>query len=168
MRWKATSIAAILVAGTIASGCASAGAGANSTRFERDVGTGSATDVYNRSMKIIRQYFFELERETTESMIYLETRWRDRTPFADEQALGIERAQNRIIIRATPRSQMGMGEIYSVNLIVENRVQVRGSMDWTEATATADYRRYADQITEDLKRELNIGVRTFGTDTCCI
>jgi hypothetical protein len=152
---------ASLIAGSV--GCATGGGvEANSSRFERDVGVATALDAYEKSMKVIRQYQFDIERETREGRMYIETRWRGRTPFADEQALGIAAAQNRVIVRTAPRSSTGQGELFSVNLVVENRVNVQGSPDWTEAVATSEYRAYAQKITEDLKRELDVGVRRFG------
>jgi hypothetical protein len=157
--WHAT-VALTITAAACATG---SGVDANSSRFERDVGVATALDAYEKSMKVIRQYQFDIERETQEGRIYIETRWRGRTPFADEQALGIAAAQNRVIVRTAPRSSTGQGELYSVNLVIENRVNVQGSPDWTEAVATSEYRAYAQKITDDLKRELDVGVRRFGS-----
>jgi hypothetical protein len=142
--------------------CASAASPANDARFERNVGIATASDAYAGAMKVIRQYQFEIERETQETQLYIETRWRPRNPFPDEQALGIGAAQIRMMVRANPRSGTSLGELYNVNIAVESRVQVRGSTDWTETVATREYRAYAQQITEDLKRELDLGVRRYG------
>lgn len=147
----------------LAAACAtSQGAEANQARFERTVGNATALDAYERSMKVIRQHQFQVERESREAGLYIESRWRSRVPFADEAALGINAAQIRVIVRGTPRSGTSQGELYSVSIAIENRVQAAGSMDWTEATATAEYRAYAQQITEDLRRELDLGVRRYG------
>ena len=151
---------------TLAAACATGGgAEANQARFERNVGNATTLDAYERSMKVIRQHQFEIERESREAGLYIETRWRTRVPFPDEAALGINAAQVRVIIRGTPRSGTSQGEMYSVSIAVENRVQVAGSMDWTEATATRQYQDYARTITEDLRRELDVGVRRFGPET---
>jgi hypothetical protein len=154
-----SSIVAALLLGACAT---SGGVEANNSRFERNVGQASLLDAYDKSMKIIRQHQFDIERESQDGRLYLETRWRDRTPFEDEQALGIGAAQVRVIVRANPRSEMGMGNIYNVNIAVENRVQIRGSVDWSDASATPQYREWAQRVTEDLRRELDVGVRRYG------
>lgn len=151
------------VLATLVAACAtSRGADANQSRFERAVGTATALDAYERSMKVIRQHQFQIERESRETGLYLETRWRSRVPFPDETALGINAAQVRVFVRGTPRSSTSQGELFSVSIAIENRVQVAGSTDWTEATATRQYQDYARAIAEDLRRELEIGVRRYG------
>jgi hypothetical protein len=145
--------------------CASGGGlDANRARFERDVGVATYTQGHDLAIKVLRQNQFELERETDPPVLYLETRWRGRVPFEDEQALGIGAAQVRIIVRGNVRNTTSMqGDLYSVSMVVENRVQLRNSVDWSDGTATAQYRQWAQRVTDDLKRELDVGVRTFGT-----
>jgi hypothetical protein len=145
-------------------GCASAGRSgtdANTARFERAVGTGSAPDVMTRSQKVIRQHQFEVRQLAEPPNIYIETEWRNRSPFEDEVGLGVMTAQTRLIVRARQRATTPLGPVFGVNVAFENRVRMMGSEDWTEASATDQYRRWTDTITEEFRRELNIGVRKY-------
>jgi len=154
-------LAAVLLAGGLLAGCASSGNGGVDTRFERAVGTGSAPDVLERSMKVLRQYQFEIQQQLEAPNIYIETKWRPRVPFDDEVMIGVRLAQTRAIVRAKPRGTGGMGETYAVEVTVENRVQRTEVSDWLTDVVTPMYRKYADQITSDFRNELTIGVRKY-------
>ena len=147
---------------TLLAACASAGQNAGvatATRLERSIGVGSPNDVRDRSLKVIRMHLYELLREEGPPNIYFETRWRDRAPFADEAAMGIAKAQTRVIVRATPRSSASIGDVYSVDLTIENRVQRTDNATWDPTVATPMYGEYVNRIVQDLKNELQIGVR---------
>ena len=149
----------VICAATVA--CSSRGVEANRTRFSQDVGTATAIDAYERTMRVIRLHQFQIEREIQPPNLYIETRWRERAPFEDERGLGISQAQVRVIVRGTSRSATSKGELFSVNVAIENRVQLPFSTDWTEETASGQYRKYAQRIVDDLKRELEVGVRRY-------
>lgn len=156
--------AAVATLAVALSACASAGrAGteADAARFEREVGTGSGPDVMASATKVIRQFQFEVREQTNPPNIYIETHWRDRTPFRDEQALGIEGAQTRLVVRARQRGTTPLGEVYGVNLAIENRVRTMGSESWSQASATREYRDWANRIADQFRRELNVGVRRY-------
>jgi hypothetical protein len=151
-----------LLALTVLVGCGGARGATNVAHFARGVGQGTAVETVDKSMRVLTLHQFELEREEAAPNIYIETRWRDRTPFADEQGLGINAAQVRAMVRARPRSTTsGMGEVYAVDLTVEQRVRLMGSNEWVAATVTPEARAFAERIAEDLKRELDVGVRRF-------
>jgi hypothetical protein len=139
------------------------GVTANQSRFERDVGVGTAEQVYEKAMRLVTLHQFDVERETRESGLYIETRWLPRLPFEDERAMGIATAQSRLIIRANLRNTTELGELYAANLVVETRVQTRDSQEWSYAVATPRYREWAQKLADDLRRELDVGVRRFGT-----
>jgi hypothetical protein len=61
------------------------------------------------------------------------------------------------VVSARPRSATANTQVYSVDLVIENRVQLVGSTAWTEASATPLYEKWANQIMEDFTRELNVG-----------
>ena len=153
---KATALAVLVLAGTLAS-CASAGPEANRSRFQRSVGLATPQYARELSMRIITQYGFVLEQEETIPAIMIQTRWKQRAPFADEEALGISVAQNRLIVHARPRSTTNTAQTYSVDVVIENRVQLIGSDAWTEASATPEYEKWTNRIVEDFTRELNVG-----------
>ncbi len=145
----------------IVAGCASGGGGGSDARVDRNLGSATLSDLMERSHRVIRLHQFEVEREEEEGMYYLETRWRDRTLFDDERALGIQAAQTRVVIRGNPRSPTAQGQFYSVNILVENRVSL-GSGEWRQEVLTDEFRGWANRIVEDLRRELDVGVRQFG------
>lgn len=145
----------------LAAACAGRGTDADRARFARDIGPASTRDAYEKSMKVVRQHQFQVERETAPPNLYIETRWRDRAPFDDEQARGIVAAQVRMIVRGTPRTGGAQGDVVNVQVNIENRVQLMGSPDWNTASATPQYRAYAQTITDDLRRELSVGVRRY-------
>src|SRR5262245_50463518 len=143
-------------------GCASAGnvgPDANASRFERQLGTGSANDINLKADKILGKYQFEIQQRSLPPNIYIETKWRRRRPFADEEALGVTVAETRAIVRGKTRGTTASLDVYTVNLTIENRVQREGADTWYSNVATPEYQRFANLITSDLKYELEIGVR---------
>ena len=156
MRRNAT-LSALLISLTVLSGCASAGPEANRTRFQRNVGLATPQTARELAMRIITQYGFVVELEQNTSDMMIQTRWRERAPFSDEQALGIRQAQNRMFITARRRSATSNALTYSVDVVIENRVQLTGSESWTDASATREYEKWANRIVDDFTRELNVG-----------
>jgi hypothetical protein len=141
-------------------GCASKGPEANRTRFQQNVGDASATVSYDLSTRLIRQYGFVVEIEQQSPTIMIQTRWKERPPFGDEQALGVTHAQNRLMITARPRTTTMNMQLWTVDLGIENRVRLMNSETWSDASATPQYERWANQIAEDFKREINTaGIR---------
>jgi hypothetical protein len=155
-------LAFLAVVAVVATGCASGGGGSGEVRLDRNVGSATLNDLRERANRVVRIHQFEIEREDDEGMYYLETRWRDRTLFDDERALGIQSAQSRVVVRGNPRSPTAQGQFYSVNIIVENRVSL-GIGEWREQVLTDEFRGWANRIIEDLRRELDVGVRQFGS-----
>jgi hypothetical protein len=66
----------VLLAGCASAG--SAGPGANASRFERQLGTGSANDILIKSDKILGKHQFEIQQRSQPPNIYIETKWRRR------------------------------------------------------------------------------------------
>lgn len=142
--------------------CATTG-GAGSSLFRREIGDASFRDAYELSLRIVHRHHYEVSsQDTAYPQIRIDTNWRERTPFDDERALGVNRAESRLVITGRARGQSELGPSYKINLIAENRVRLVGSTDWNESTNTAMFRQYADSIVQDFKRELDvIGVRRF-------
>ena len=150
--------AAMIIASLAVSACGTAqGPEANRTRFQRNVGQATPTTTRELTLRILTQYGFVIEQEQPIPNIVIQTRWRERVPFDDESALGIQHAQNRMFITARPRSATTNAQIYSVDVVIENRVQLMGSQAWTDASATPQYEKWANRIIEDFTRELNVG-----------
>lgn len=140
--------------------CASSGrTGGN---FTRNIGTATEAELLEMSHRVLALHQFEIERQEQGPSIYLETRWRNRVPFEDEAPLGVEAAQVRTIIRGRPRSSTSpMGLLYSVDIKVEQRLKVLSQADWVQNWHTRTAAEYAGRIVEDLRRELQIGVRRY-------
>jgi hypothetical protein len=146
--------------------CASGGASSTADgvrQFERNVGTGSASDVVDRSLKVLRLHQFQIEQQEAPPNIYIQTRWRDRAPDDAEQMRGVTATQARVIVRANQRSSTHPtgGAVYSVNVSVEGREQLQGSTSWQDATSSEQFAKWAERIVNDFKTELEIGVRRF-------
>jgi hypothetical protein len=153
---NAAAVATLLPA-LLCAACASVGPEANRARFQRNVGLASPQYARALALRIITQYGFVVEQEEGVPAMVIQTRWKQRAPFADEEALGIASAQNRMIVHARPRSATNNALTYSVDVVIENRVQLIGSDAWTEASATPEYERWTNRIVTDFTRELNVG-----------
>jgi hypothetical protein len=129
--------------------------------FEWNVGTATGRDAYEKATKIIREHQFVIEREVAGPSLYIETRWRDRTPFPDEVALGFHAIQNRLVVRGTPRSGSSLGPLYAVSFTIENRVRIVDGGAWNDNVFTPQFRDYAQRISDDLRRELDVAVRRY-------
>lgn len=148
-----------------AAACASGG---GSALYQREIGNASGLDAFDRAQLIISRHHYEVSEQDSIPFIRIETYWRPRQPFADEQALGITEAESRLLVIARVRGESEIGSIYNIRLTVDNRVRVAGAPDWNESINTPLFEDYADQIVQDFRTELtNIGVRRFGGDACC-
>jgi len=137
--------------------CASAAPG---SVFERSLGTASGTDALERSVRVLRLFQYEVDREEqTPRLITVQTRWKRRSPFEDEAALGISAAETRVTVTARFRQETVAGALYGVSLSMENRVQLGSTTEWLGDHASPMYRTYADSLATGLQRELTIGIR---------
>jgi hypothetical protein len=153
----------LLVFVLFAAACASGGA-RGTALYRRDIGNASEADALTLSHRIITRYHYEVFQQESQPIIRIETHWRARPPFADEQAMGITNAESRLIVTARIRGDSEMGSIYNVQMQIENRVRVAGGPDWNETTNTPMFRAYADEIVREFKSDMmNIGVRRFQT-----
>lgn len=160
MRSTMSMVALALALGLAA--CASAGGSGSSSHFARSIGVGTAADIDQQGQRFMALNQFEMEREEAAPNIYMESRWRERSVLDDEYALGIDAAEIRATIRARPRSgTSAMGDLYTVDLIIEQRVRLANESVWTTETLTEGARELAATMAEDLRQSLDIGVRRF-------
>jgi hypothetical protein len=151
-----------ILAVVLVAGCAGSRGSASVAHFARGIGVATGPEAVAKSHQVLSLHQFEIEREEELPSLYIETRWRNRTPFEDESALGVEAAQVRALVRGRSRSPTSsMGELYTVDMTIEQRVRVRGTAEWAHVTATDSARAFAARIVEDLRRELDVGVRRF-------
>jgi hypothetical protein len=151
-----------LALGILSAACASGGARSGGTVYQREIGTVTKPDFDRLSTLMLARWRYEVFQTDTVPFIRVETHWRVRPPFADEQALGVNAAESRVILTARVRGgEAGLGvSLYSLRMAVENRVRLTGTVDWNEKTNTPMFEEYANGLTEQFKTELvNIGVR---------
>jgi hypothetical protein len=152
-------MAVLLVAMSV--GCASRPSNLGVINQTRNMGNATAAETYEKTSLVLTMHQFEIEHESGPPSMYFQTRWRDRAPFEDEIAIGINGARIRATVTARKRSQTSlMGEFYAVDLVIEQRVRFINANIWVQdPPPTASAREYAEQIAADLRRELDIGVR---------
>jgi hypothetical protein len=151
-----------IIAGLLAlTGCAGRGAVQDGSHIEHTIGSTSFHELTETGTRILMANAFQIDRFEREPRVLIETHWRDRRPFDDEIAVGIEHAQTRLVITGSRRSATPLGPLYSVRMAVHNRVQVAGADDWRYVAATPQYRNWVEQISGTLRRELTMGIRVF-------
>lgn len=149
-------IGAVLTAAAMTAACASSGA----SGLSWNVGQATAADAQNESVQIFRQYQYEIERAEGPPSIYIITRWRPRTPFDDERALGVEEAQTRWILEARARQRdPTRQDLYTVRLRVENEGRMESAMDFETLEPTPEFEEYANRLAADLGAVLEMGIR---------
>jgi hypothetical protein len=160
---RVPALAVLTLALALANACASSGTGeANRASFQRTVGTASAADATEKALKVLSLFQFEIRRQDQVPSIVIETEWRQRSPFPDELAAGIEAAENRVFVTGRRRAETELGPIFNVSMAIENRVRRNaGGTEWVETSATPMYRQFADSIFKLYQRELTIGVRRY-------
>lgn len=143
-------------------GCASLSDGSGGT-YTTTVGTATALDFKTKTPRILSRHQFEIAREEESTdLIYLETYWKSRAPFDDEAEQGIVDARLRLMVNARSRGRGAMRhDMYTVRIDAENMVQYRGEEGWEYEPAGEMLRSYISRIADELKAELDMGVRTF-------
>jgi len=150
----------------LTAGCALGGGPGIGGDLTWDAGLATARDVREKSLRVLQNHSYELEREEAPPNMYFLTRWRARTPFKDETELGAELAQTRFIVEARPRergrdTRAGTLTMYTVRVRVENELRREGETDWVQADPTDEFRAYAANIAALIRQELRIGIRVW-------
>lgn len=143
----------------IVAGCAS---GRGSAEVRRSLGNASATDAFERTRRVLALHRFEIEHEeNTPQLIMMQSRWLRREPFADELAVGIADAENRVTMTGRFRIQTEQGPLYAIDLLIERRVVISGQEGWIDAPPTRAALAHADSVSKQLQRDLQVGTRRF-------
>jgi hypothetical protein len=142
---------------TFLAGCAGHAGGVGDLRW--DAGLATARDVGEKAIGVLQNHHYTIERAEGPPSIYVETRWKGRTPFDDETEAGVTAAETRFIIegRRSPRGD----ELYNVRVRAENRGRLQGG-DYEMLDPTSQFRAYANRIAADIKTELETGIRVIG------
>ncbi|MFC1492486.1 hypothetical protein ACFL6O_00885 [candidate division KSB1 bacterium] len=141
--------------------CAGGGAATSSrSGYKKSIGDYRRMDIMDKSKNLLGKYGFEIEREEdgTAGDIYIETRWKVRTPFDIEKTDNVMSARTKIIIRArgTQRSvNMVEGErLFKAEFDTENEVMIQGQNEWVKQPYSEELTAYLKKLHEELAGEL--------------
>lgn len=148
-------ITALAALGLLGTGCASAG-GQGALSF--DIGQAYGEYAFNSAMEVIAdREGYAIEREQGPPRILIQTEWRDRSLFEDEEEQGVDQARTRLTVEARPRrrdEQTG-DHLYRVSLRAETEVRAGGDGEW-RGLATDDFRAYASEVASELSSYLDM------------
>jgi hypothetical protein len=161
MRHTAHLLASILL-GVLAAACASSSVPELAATYDADVGRASRLQIDESVARILNRYAYEIERiDEQTSSYYLLTLWKWRDPLGDEVAMGYNEASTRITIearaitsaRGDPTGAVQSPAVWRVRLRAENRLRRPLSGEWEQPELTQMFRKYMDQIAQDIKTE---------------
>lgn len=93
---------------------------------------------------------------------YLETAWKDRLPFEDEQEAGVVQAKSRIILEGRSRMRATGSATLKVKFKGENQLLYQNGLNWeTGVEITPMCREYFKNLAGELKTEFSTRVREF-------
>lgn len=139
-----------------AAACGSAGTAPGV--FAQDIGRATPTELDVQVARILTLHQFEIERQSEAPNYYVETRWQPRQPLRDELLQGVEAVQMRAFVTARPRSATVDANFYTVDMKIEHRVRGLSSEEWVVIEPSEMAEAYAEEIIEDMRRALNVGV----------
>jgi hypothetical protein len=155
----------LLFLALIISGCAGSSSGkkAASHTYSTSLGTATTFDLNDATTQAFNKFQFQVLRyEESGDRIYVETQWKHRTPFEDEQQAGIVEARTRIIMEARPRIRSGGGtKLHTIQLIGENSVVFAVANTWVNAPLSSMCKDYLKRIADDLKTRFSAGMRRY-------
>ena len=159
--YNISSYVALLALSISAIGCAAGGGGnGGGTAFVRmDMGISTAQDFQEQTNDLLRRMSFRVFRQDQVPVPLIESEWRNQTPTADEQALGVTEFQCRIIVRGRERNPMGGQRVFQFSYTMETQVKTVDSPDWTEMGVTPERRVYANEIGRELRTMLEMARR---------
>lgn len=156
----------LLALGVVASlSCASGsqrGAGAADLgSFRRDLGTATLTDVQRHVPRVLNRHQYEIERDdASPTLLTIQTRWNARYPLQDEIDRGVVEARTRLMLTARSRFRTGSAaDVRVVELRAENMVLMGDSTAWSHGFTTPMFVAYLDRIADELRTELQAGIR---------
>ncbi len=148
-------------------GCAgTSGSGSSNGRVEvynNDLGIATNYGIQDQTQEIlVNKYHFEvLYYDDTSNRVYVETDWKERTPFEDERHQGVLQAKSRIILEARPRGRTGETSRMSVRFKGENLLYFSDTASWERGHMTRQCRAYFKEIANELKTRFATLVREY-------
>ncbi|MFC1564427.1 hypothetical protein ACFL6G_05785 [candidate division KSB1 bacterium] len=149
----------IFLAGLFLIQCAG-GTTKSTSGYRETIGDYRRGDISFQTRKLLEKYGFEFERFEAGSAgdIYIETRWKTRTPYDEEAANGVISARTKIIIRGrdTGRSLNFTSNetMYKAVFETENDVMLTGQREWSKQSYCEELTKYLKKLYEELESEL--------------
>lgn len=122
--------------------------------YKERLGNASAQDVVTYTEKILIRHSYALDRREIDNVVYYETQWKERLPFADEVELGITSARNKIIITTRPYMRGETTPLLTVEFTGITEVKFSNFIDWRKDEATTEATKYLSNISYELRNEL--------------
>lgn len=146
----------------VATGCASSGSESGDSVYRERLVLATESDAVRIAESVLPQFGYNPDHEVQGNTLVIETSWRSRSPFPDEEAEGIEEAQTRVIVEGRQRTDTIEGQqYYALVLLVQNETR-RSGEDWRSTRNTPDFVAYANSIKEEFDDAfLSIGVRRY-------
>ena len=155
-------VAMVTVVGVFGAGCASGGvSGYAETLWREDLGRITQATLEDGLDKMIRKHALQLDRNQPSGRdLYYELGWRTRDIFAQEEAIGVTKARNRIVIRGRmiEASLDGSG-VYRFTWELENEVATVDTPEWHPNAIPEEVVEQYRPIYSDLTLEVRSGVR---------
>lgn len=155
-------VALFLVLLFVATGCASSGSESGDANYRERLVLATESDAVRIAEQVLPSFGYNPEPSVQGNTLVIETSWRSRSPFPDEEAEGIQAAQTRVIVEGRQRTDTIEGQQYfALVLLVQNETRREGE-DWRSTRNTPDFVAYADRIKEEFEDAfLSIGVRRY-------
>ena len=155
-------VAVVTAVGVFGAGCASGGvSGYTETLWREDMGRITRGTLEDGLDKMVRKYALRLERDEVRGRdLYYELGWRTRDLFAQEEAIGVTKARNRIVIRGRMlESSLDGSRVYRFSWEVENEVTTADTPAWHANVIPEEVVEQYRSIYSDLTLEVRSGVR---------
>ena len=136
-------------------GCAGSGSGTSgSGNYSAPLGIAIRSDFFGVMQVILvnRRQYQQVRFEESPREIYFETAWKNRPVFADELALGIKAAQEKIIVRGITRRDAQC----KVQFYAQNRFQFAARQAWDPGPLSKSLRQRLHSIADELKTEFSL------------
>ena len=132
-------------------------------KYTDSVGLASTYDFGDITRKAFDKYLFQVERYVESGdRIYVETQWKLRRLFDDEQIQGVVEAQSRIIMETRPRIRSGgEAKLSTVHFTAENKIMLANSGMWVNAPMSPMCREYFKNFADELRTTFSASMRRY-------
>lgn len=93
-----------------------------------------------------------IRQEETARDVYIETDWKERNVFEDEEEKDIVSARTRLIFRARPRHA---GQ-YTIHMFADNEVIIKGMGNWEQGSFSPMFQASLDDLSRELRIEYKV------------